>query len=663
MAPVPEPGATPPGTTFKRPRGRPRKNAEAVAEQDPPMLADTSSPPPMSFNRPRGRPRKVVDVEIDTTGSTSSTRPVVAGPTRPSGQRSRGGRKRRVHSAPAKRTKEDEKHDKNGQETMEIDDEDDEEDEKYDEYLLKECTEKVMDHFRKVQEHYRKRIKEEAAPEFKRAISSLPIRSYHTYNNVQPVPLHLHEEDPEQFADTAKVSDRRNGSTQRCGVRWLPAVELRPRTAYWVHTEYNVKGIHGADTGCGEYINDYMMFHLLDSLKSEWEDKGPEVMEHFYYSIFKLFPNKLSHRQLVYARADLEERFAPDRMPSKSAQEMRSRKDNEFHSVSVLMCGKCHQYDCLLHVITLKLLGACEEEKMRMKRKPGLRVDSEEPCGPDCYMNDPRAQALRVAFDRESNGEIPTIPNLPGQTPTAPPLPYRNPSVMNIFRTLISSDKVNICEVARHMVMITQDIGHPIKSCKELFHLSITFPRSRRDVSPEMKKVSDRDKHRSFRSFTWADGKGQVDNSTRMVPCKHSGVCGPSTDCRCFQKNGICNKYCSCGPECKMKFPGCRCQPGYQISQRATFNITISPIISMIFFPIFRLEYRVLLGGVVSLMKKQKRSQLTRCTPESDSSRTSVNGSQSKEEELRKAVLKKATNGNIKSGASGTRGKGRKRKI
>lgn len=48
-------------------------------------------------------------------------------------------------------------------------------------------------------------------------------------------------------------------------------------------------------------------------------------------------------------RGDLEERFAPGRTPSKSAQELKARSDQNFHSVNVLCCERCYQYDCVLH--------------------------------------------------------------------------------------------------------------------------------------------------------------------------------------------------------------------------------------------------------------------------------------------------------------------------
>ncbi|KAK6015926.1 hypothetical protein OSTOST_18599, partial [Ostertagia ostertagi] len=158
-----------------------------------------------------------------------------------------------------------------------------------DEAFLK-CGRRVMEVYFNVIKDYDERIRKEEAPNFIRIVKKLPLRRYHTYDDSTPTRLNLEPDDLSEFITHFKITDCRNMNAQRCGVRFLPALELRPRTAYWVHTECNIRadeehrlshipfvsedhddkqfcaelrklydeGIHGADRGCDKYINDYI---------------------------------------------------------------------------------------------------------------------------------------------------------------------------------------------------------------------------------------------------------------------------------------------------------------------------------------------------------------------------------------------------------------------
>ncbi|VDL65244.1 unnamed protein product [Nippostrongylus brasiliensis] len=102
----------------------------------------------------------------------------------------------------------------------------------------------------------------------------------------------------------------------------------------------------------------------------------------------------------------------------------------------------------------------------------------------------------------------------------------------------------------------------PFPSVTAIHRLASQLAQANPSLTPEHKKVSIKDKHRSFRSFTWADGKGQVENKERMIPCSHAGHCDGNPQCVCSSGSGICSKFCGCPPECRMRFPGCRCAPG-----------------------------------------------------------------------------------------------------
>ncbi|KAJ1372986.1 hypothetical protein KIN20_035304 [Parelaphostrongylus tenuis] len=486
-----------------------------------------------------------------------------------------------------------------------------------DEAFLKKCGRRVMDVYSKVIKEYDERIRKEEMPNFAKIIEKLPLRRYHTYDDSTPTKLDIPPDDLSEFITHFKITDCRNMNAQRCGVRFLPALELRPRTAYWVHTECNIRadeehrlshipfvsedhddkqfcaelrklydeGIHGADRGCDKYINDYVMFHMLEMLKSDWEDhpKSEKIMDHIFYAIFKLFPNKLSHRQLVTARGDLEERFAPGRTPSKNTQDLRASSDQNLHSVNVLCCERCCQYDCVLHA------GPYDEDVKPFKRRQGERAPRSKPCGSHCYVFDQPIGKIAVSNGVEENGQarcgssrspmsstrsrsrprntadggggsLPNVSN--GQVVNGKVAPFSNTTLMNILVALLAGDHTSICQIAAQMRMVCEDIGVQPRTCSEIFRLAAQLAEANPSLTPDQKKVSVKDKHRSFRSFTWADGKGQVANKERMIPCSHPGHCDGNRQCVCSSGSGICSKFCGCPQDCRMRFPGCRCAPG-----------------------------------------------------------------------------------------------------
>ncbi|KAK6053499.1 hypothetical protein COOONC_08997 [Cooperia oncophora] len=271
------------------------------------------------------------------------------------------------------------------------------------------------------------------------------------------------------------------------------------------------------------------MFHMLEILKQDWEDKpnSEKIMDHIYYAIFKLFPNKLSHRQLVTARGDLEERFAPGRTPSKSTQELRSRSDQNFHSVNVLCCERCYQYDCVLH-------GPYDDEVKPFKRRQGTRAPRPKPCGPHCHRNEcPKASNVPSSSSdkkqtpncrspssprsrhRQSNGGPDGASSniLNGHISNGKTPAFSNPTLMNILTALLAGEQTSTCLITAQMSMICEDIGEPPKTCSEIHRLASQLAQANPSLTPEHKKVSVKDKHRSFRSFTWADGKGQVNKA------------------------------------------------------------------------------------------------------------------------------------------------------
>ncbi|VDM60639.1 unnamed protein product [Angiostrongylus costaricensis] len=207
-------------------------------------------------HRRRGRPRKRLQIEAPhmTMSSPTSLRRLTVAADEPSSYR---GRKRKAAMAFMK----------NGKDERLLD-----------EKFLKKCGRRVMEVYSKVIKEYDERIRKEEAlcnailekdsvlksrpilyaspkivnygyksmnrmkrPNFAKIIEKLPLRRYHTYDDSTPTRLEIPPDDLSEFITHFKITDCRNMNAQRCGVRFLPALELRPRTAYWVHTECNIR--------------------------------------------------------------------------------------------------------------------------------------------------------------------------------------------------------------------------------------------------------------------------------------------------------------------------------------------------------------------------------------------------------------------------------------
>ncbi|KHN71138.1 Histone-lysine N-methyltransferase EZH2 [Toxocara canis] len=182
-----------------------------------------------------------------------------------------------------------------------------------------------------------------------------------------------------------------------------------PRMQYWTMTEMNVtckdekklshmpfmgdcevddtsfgeelletfaEGIHGTRTGCGEIINDDILYKLLKTLFARHPEANKRLL---YEAVHNQFPNKASVRELPPLYDDLKRRFEPQD-PANEEKLLAGYIDGTaYSSFRLLRCPRCFNYDCMLHGF-----GSGEDQELP-RRKGHSSTSSPYPCGPNCY--------------------------------------------------------------------------------------------------------------------------------------------------------------------------------------------------------------------------------------------------------------------------------------
>ncbi|VDM49316.1 unnamed protein product [Toxocara canis] len=277
-----------------------------------------------------------------------------------------------------------------------------------------------------------------------------------------------------------------NAVLQKCPSHTLEHVMATPRMQYWTMTEMNVtckdekklshmpfmgdcevddtsfgeelletfaEGIHGTRTGCGEIINDDILYKLLKTLFARHPEANKRLL---YEAVHNQFPNKASVRELPPLYDDLKRRFEPQD-PANEEKLLAGYIDGTaYSSFRLLRCPRCFNYDCMLHGF-----GSGEDQELP-RRKGHSSTSSPYPCGPNCYkyalkgMEEPMRKGMQSPSSKNIGAalHIKTEPDnwTVGQE--------------SMFVVLRRNYKNNYCKIASCLNVVEPDA--PPKTCRQV---------------------------------------------------------------------------------------------------------------------------------------------------------------------------------------------------
>lgn len=248
-----------------------------------------------------------------------------------------------------------------------------------------------------------------------------------------------------------------------------------------------------------------------------------------------------------------------------------------IHSYKSLLCRRCFKYDCPLH-------------NDPFVDEPA-KVDKEEaplpsrPCGPDCFLSLPGVQGLMSPLTPRSTTKGGTelsydpalakrvAKKLLGEHYTEENLNRWVNSEITLFRMLAKTFQSNWCAIAQGVMTKTckqvyefskQELGNAVNNKKK----SSSLPRRQGNKTGKKKHT----KAKQAALYKGHSKDGERESTMPYTPCHHPGL--PCTDdiCTCRQTGNFCEKFCYCPPDCRMRFPGCKCKSKCTTNQCACFK-------------------------------------------------------------------------------------------
>ncbi|XP_033629618.1 histone-lysine N-methyltransferase EZH2-like isoform X2 [Asterias rubens] len=250
-------------------------------------------------------------------------------------------------------------------------------------------------------------------------------------------------------------------------------------------------------------------------------------------------------------------------------------REQTMHSFHTLFCRRCYKYDCFLHPY--------HPTPSQTKPKSTEMRQETEPCGPDCFMIQPKESALNSPGSAEKNRSgtkrhltrseegVPIKINPSEMTPekihpdaspesevnvivTRPGVDWSG-SDASLFRVLRGVFFNNYCTIASLL---------KTKTCRQIFEFAVKEGELA-ELPPERNPTPPRKKKRKQRMWSMHCRKIQLkkDSTASHVynyqPCDHPGKpC--DAECSCIMLQNFCEKYCQCTSDCQNRFPGCRCK-------------------------------------------------------------------------------------------------------
>ncbi|KAI3414063.1 Histone-lysine N-methyltransferase ezh2 [Globodera pallida] len=482
------------------------------------------------------------------------------------------------------------------------------------------CSQSVLGHlmqaYWEVRAFYeKKKIGNEGLKAFKKA----RIEALKPPLAVQPLeitPLVLRELKPIKDRPMAvlKRADANGTVSSKCPIIPLEHLEATPSMQYWTHTEVNINaedeftlshipflgdaeddtsfcadlmktfpdGIHGTVNGCGEYINDYILYYTVKRV----EERFPNSLKTIFKVVHEQFPNKASVHELFSLYPDLQRRFLPESIVKQKFTNDRGElvfnfsNERLLNSYELLLCHKCFSYDCIMHNAVTNNGYGDSKKMVRSKRQSsggfgrhdgwssyGQKL-KKRPCSDKCYINiavqtvsnsgsGKKGNKLKSSIVSSRQQQL--IIDIAGGVLPAKWTPHEE-AIFNVLRSTGEEEYCRITIVLNLSLSATRK-----KTCQEVHEYACRAgpqsPRLEMPSSPvKNAKCRKNNGHRQFRAIKWANTNGTVENHGRFIPCKAKCDCLLNT-CQCVKVNNLCTKYCGC-VDCKNRFPGCRCAPG-----------------------------------------------------------------------------------------------------
>uniref|UniRef100_A0A6V7VSD2 [histone H3]-lysine(27) N-trimethyltransferase n=1 Tax=Meloidogyne enterolobii TaxID=390850 RepID=A0A6V7VSD2_MELEN len=456
----------------------------------------------------------------------------------------------------------------------------------------------IMDEYWKVRKQYERKI----------AVQGLAFESSRKISpqmaNFNFVPLQIPEYNQVKDNQSTILRRAETGSVvNKCPVIPLEHVESTPPMQYWTHTEANViaedeytlshipflgdsvddtsfcldlmktfpEGIHGTKDGCGEYINDFILYYTVKAVKARLKDTD---LKFIFKYVYQCFPNKASKHELLTMYPDLQQRFEPETITrqeftNEEGELVANFSSNRLlNSYEVLLCHKCFAYDCIMHNATIADgYGGGNRTRKRNafseRNKSKKNTEVPRPCSLQCYMTVERVKSpLSNQKDNTSKRNNLYIDVKGNENSKNGWTPHEE----SIFAILRKTGEDDFCKITK-MLNVCTNLSNK-KTCIEIYDYAARAgplsPRLELATSPikNSKYRKNRDSHRTFRAMKWANTNGKVENGGMFKPCQHKGDCREEHGCYCIRVNNLCTKYCGCSDECENRFPGCRCAPG-----------------------------------------------------------------------------------------------------
>ena len=243
--------------------------------------------------------------------------------------------------------------------------------------------------------------------------------------------------------------------------------------------------------------------------------------------------------------------------------------ERAMHSYKSLLCRRCFKFDCPLH--NDPYIDTAEPRADKDELAPPTI-----PCGKDCFLhiaNDPPPVSSPLAPSNRATKPVqlqfdPALAKtlckkLLGEHYTKENLDNWNNSEITFYRSLAVSLPDQYCAIAQGMMT---------KTCKQVYLFSqqeepenVARIKKKSSSLPgrgrghkAKKKVSRKTQQAAL--YKGNSKSGERENKFPYTPCHHPGQTCKEEYCSCIQAGNFCEKFCYCGPECVMRFPGCKCK-------------------------------------------------------------------------------------------------------